>query len=63
MSNGSRQCWTRRTETGVIMVITGRSFVGTRPVASLHERSMAKDATETTATYALAEEATLDTRE
>jgi hypothetical protein len=43
---------TRRTETGVRMMTTEKVFVGTRPAASLHRRSLAKDATETTVTYA-----------
>jgi hypothetical protein len=43
---------TRRTETGVMMMTTGKVFLGTRPVASLHRRSMAEDTTETTVTYA-----------
>jgi hypothetical protein len=43
---------TRRMETGVMMVTTRRAFVGTRPVASLHKRSTAEDAAETTMIYA-----------
>jgi hypothetical protein len=34
------------------MMTVGKAFVGTQPAASLHERSAAKDATETTMTYA-----------
>jgi hypothetical protein len=42
---------TRRTETRVMMMTTGKAFMGTRLAASLHERSTAEDATETTMTY------------
>jgi hypothetical protein len=41
---------TRRTEIGVMMVTTGKAFMATRPAASLHGRSVAKDATKTTMT-------------
>jgi hypothetical protein len=34
------------------MTTTKKAFVGTQPVASLHRRSVAKDAIETTVTYA-----------
>jgi archaellum biogenesis protein FlaJ (TadC family) len=44
---------TRRTETGVMMMATERVLVGTQPAASLHWRSTAEDATETTVTYAM----------
>jgi hypothetical protein len=36
-----------------MMMTTRRVLMGTRPVASLHQRSTAKDATETTTTYAM----------
>jgi hypothetical protein len=39
---------TRRMETGVMMVTTGRAFVGYRLAASLHGRSAVEDAAETT---------------
>jgi hypothetical protein len=42
---------TKRMETGVMMMTTGKAFVGTRPAASLHERSVAEDITETIATF------------
>jgi hypothetical protein len=42
---------TRRTETGVMMMTTGKAFMGTRPAASLHWRSVAENAIETTLTY------------
>jgi hypothetical protein len=42
----------RRTETGVMMMTTGKAFIRTRPIASLHERRAAEDAIETTVTYA-----------
>jgi hypothetical protein len=42
---------TRRTETGAMMMTTGRVLTGTRLAASLHRRSAAEDATETTMTY------------
>jgi hypothetical protein len=44
---------TRRTETRVTMMTTGRAFMGTQPAASLHERSAAEDTTETTVTYVM----------
>jgi hypothetical protein len=44
---------TRRTECGVMMVTTGRGFVGTQPAASLHGRNMAEDAVETTMAYVM----------
>jgi hypothetical protein len=43
---------TRRTETEVMMMTTGKAFMGTRLAASLHRRSVAEDAIETTATHA-----------
>jgi hypothetical protein len=43
----------RRTETGIMMMTTGKVFVGTWPVASLHRRSVAEDTTETTVTYTM----------
>jgi hypothetical protein len=39
-------------QTGVMMMITGRAFMGTRPAASFHGRSATEDTTETTVTYA-----------
>jgi hypothetical protein len=39
---------TRRTKTGVMMMTIEKAFVGTQPVASLHGRSVAEDAIETT---------------
>jgi hypothetical protein len=41
---------TRRTEIGVMMMTARRVLMGTRPVASLHQRSAIEDMTETTAT-------------
>jgi hypothetical protein len=38
--------------TGVMMVTIGRVFMGTRPAASHHGRSMAMDIVETTVIYA-----------
>jgi hypothetical protein len=40
-------------DTGVMMTTTRKAFVGTRPAASLHGRSAAEDAAETTAAYAM----------
>jgi hypothetical protein len=42
---------TKMTEIGVMMMTTGKAFMVTRPVASLHGRSATEDATETIATY------------
>jgi hypothetical protein len=39
-------------KTRVMMTTTGKAFLGTRPVASLHRRRTAEDATETTVTNA-----------
>jgi hypothetical protein len=44
---------TRKTETGVMMMTTGRVLMGTQPVASLNRRSVAEDAIESTTTYAM----------
>jgi hypothetical protein len=44
---------TRRAETGVIIMTTGKVLMGTRLAASLHQRSMAEDATEATVTYVM----------
>jgi hypothetical protein len=41
----------RRTEIRITKMTTVRVPVGTRPVASLHKRSMAKSVVETTVTY------------
>jgi hypothetical protein len=42
---------TKRTETGDTMMTTRKAFRGTQPAASLHRRSAAEDAIETTTTY------------
>jgi hypothetical protein len=44
---------TRRMNTGVMMVTTGRAFVGTQPAASLHGGSVAEDVVETTTIYVM----------
>jgi hypothetical protein len=54
---------TRRTETGVMMMTTGKAFVLTWKGASLHGRSMAKDATETTVTYMMSSAPEMQTAE
>jgi hypothetical protein len=42
---------TRRIETGAMMMTTRRVLMGTRPAASLHQRSITEEATKTTVTY------------
>jgi hypothetical protein len=54
---------TRRTETGVMMMTTSRVLVGTRPVESLHRRSMVEDTTETTATCVMSSAAEMHVAE
>jgi hypothetical protein len=44
---------TRRTKIGVMMMTTRIVLVGTQPTASLHRRSVAEDAIETTVTYTM----------
>jgi hypothetical protein len=44
---------TRMTEIGVMMMTTGRVLMGTHPVASLHQRSAAKEAIEIITTYTM----------
>jgi hypothetical protein len=44
---------TRTMEIEVMMVTTGKAFMGTRPTPSLHGRSMAEDGIETIATYVM----------
>jgi hypothetical protein len=41
----------RRMETRVMMMTSEKAFIKTRPIASLQERSAAKDAIETTVIY------------
>jgi hypothetical protein len=54
---------TKMTETGVMMMTTGKVLVGTRPAASLYRRSRAEDATETTVTHAMSSTVGMHTAE